>query len=70
MMTFVCCNFNSGDQDSVIPFTGTRMLVNKLALDLGLNTTVPYGTWFQGRQVSRFLFVCLFVFGFLFSRKL
>ncbi|XP_019162098.1 PREDICTED: serine carboxypeptidase-like 45 [Ipomoea nil] len=42
----------SGDQDSVIPFTGTRTLVNKLAQDLGLSTTVPYGTWFEGKQVA------------------
>nr|GMC88607.1 serine carboxypeptidase-like 45 [Ipomoea batatas] len=42
----------SGDQDSVIPLTGTRFLVNKLAQDLGLSTTVPYGTWFEGKQVA------------------
>lgn len=42
----------SGDQDSVIPLTGSRALVNGLAKDLGLNTTVPYGAWFGGRQVG------------------
>lgn len=45
-------NFCSGDQDSVVPLTGTRTLVNGLAKDLGLNTTVPYRNWFQGRQVD------------------
>lgn len=43
-----CC---SGDQDSILPLTGTRVLVNALAKELGLNTTVPYGVWFEGRQV-------------------
>ncbi|KAA8517922.1 hypothetical protein F0562_015390 [Nyssa sinensis] len=42
----------SGDQDSVIPLTGTRMLVNGLAKELGLNTTVPYRAWFESRQVA------------------
>ncbi|KAL5546678.1 hypothetical protein UlMin_006365, partial [Ulmus minor] len=42
----------SGDQDSVIPLTGSRTLVNGLAKQLGLNTTVPYRTWFEGRQVA------------------
>ncbi|OAY43329.1 serine carboxypeptidase-like 45 isoform X2 [Manihot esculenta] len=42
----------SGDQDSVIPLTGTRTLANGLAKDLGLNTTVPYRTWFEGKQVA------------------
>ncbi|KAG5556012.1 hypothetical protein RHGRI_006596 [Rhododendron griersonianum] len=42
----------SGDQDSVIPLTGTRRLVNGLARELGLNTTVPYRVWFEGRQVA------------------
>ncbi|KAL2501953.1 Serine carboxypeptidase-like 45 [Forsythia ovata] len=42
----------SGDQDSVIPLTGTRTLVNGLAKELGLNTTVPYSPWFEGRQVA------------------
>ncbi|XP_023888952.1 serine carboxypeptidase-like 45 isoform X1 [Quercus suber] len=42
----------SGDQDSVIPLTGTRTLVNGLAKELGLNTTVPYRAWFGGTQVA------------------
>ncbi|KAK2981083.1 hypothetical protein RJ640_012038 [Escallonia rubra] len=42
----------SGDQDSVLPLTGTRTLVNGLAKELGLNTTVPYRAWFEGRQVG------------------
>lgn len=42
----------SGDQDSVIPFIGTRTLVNKLAKELGLKTTVPYRAWFESKQVG------------------
>ncbi|KAH9329279.1 hypothetical protein KI387_001387, partial [Taxus chinensis] len=42
----------SGDQDSVIPLTGTRTLVTNLASDLQLNTTVPYSVWFEGKQVA------------------
>ncbi|GMY20328.1 serine carboxypeptidase-like 45 [Fagus crenata] len=42
----------SGDQDAVIPFTGTRTLVNGLAKELGLKTTVPYRAWFEGKQVG------------------
>ncbi|KAF5480528.1 hypothetical protein F2P56_001270 [Juglans regia] len=42
----------SGDQDSVIPFTGTRTLVHGLAMELGLKTTVPYRAWFEGKQVG------------------
>lgn len=42
----------SGDQDSVIPLTGTRTLVNGLAKELALNTTVPYRVWFEGSQVG------------------
>ncbi|CAI0411493.1 unnamed protein product [Linum tenue] len=37
----------SGDQDSVVPFIGTRILVNRLATEMGLNTTVPYKAWFD-----------------------
>ncbi|CAL1387212.1 unnamed protein product [Linum trigynum] len=37
----------SGDQDSVLPFIGTRILVNRLATGMGLNTTVPYKAWFD-----------------------
>ncbi|KAH0467417.1 hypothetical protein IEQ34_004655 [Dendrobium chrysotoxum] len=42
----------SGDQDSVIPLTGSRTLLHKLAHELGLNTTVPYRVWFEGQQVG------------------
>ncbi|KAK7399272.1 hypothetical protein VNO78_10452 [Psophocarpus tetragonolobus] len=42
----------SGDQDSVIPLTGSRTLVQKLAKQVGLNTTVPYRVWFEGQQVG------------------
>ncbi|XP_038880709.1 serine carboxypeptidase-like 45 isoform X3 [Benincasa hispida] len=48
----------SGDQDSVIPLMGSRLLVHRLATELGLNTSVPYGAWFQGKQVS-LLFVLI-----------
>ncbi|KAF7001584.1 hypothetical protein CFC21_017230 [Triticum aestivum] len=42
----------SGDQDSVIPLTGSRTLVHRLAKRLRLNATVPYRVWFQGKQVG------------------
>ncbi|KAK7394292.1 hypothetical protein VNO78_14814 [Psophocarpus tetragonolobus] len=42
----------SGDQDSVIPLTGSRTLVRKMAKELGLKTTVPYRVWFQKQQVG------------------
>ncbi|CAM8902527.1 unnamed protein product [Rhodiola kirilowii] len=42
----------SGDQDSVIPLTGSRTLVHSLAKQLGLNTTIPYRVWFEGQQVG------------------
>ncbi|XP_021286346.1 serine carboxypeptidase-like 45 [Herrania umbratica] len=42
----------SGDQDSVIPLTGSRTLVGGLAKELGLETTVPYRVWFEGKQVG------------------
>ncbi|XP_055962214.1 serine carboxypeptidase-like 45 [Mercurialis annua] len=37
----------SGDQDSVIPFIGSRALVNGLAKKLNLNTTTSYRGWLQ-----------------------
>ncbi|CAN0909420.1 Serine carboxypeptidase-like 45 [Linum grandiflorum] len=37
----------SGDQDSVVPFIGTRTLVNRLAKGMGLNTAVSYKPWFD-----------------------
>ncbi|POO00504.1 Serine carboxypeptidase-like [Trema orientale] len=36
----------SGDQDSVLPLTGSRTLVTGLAKELKLNETVPYRAWF------------------------
>ncbi|GMY19565.1 serine carboxypeptidase-like 45 isoform X2 [Fagus crenata] len=42
----------SGDQDAVIPFTSSRRLVDRLAKELGLKTTVPYRAWFEGKQVG------------------
>ncbi|XP_054824000.1 serine carboxypeptidase-like 45 [Prosopis cineraria] len=42
----------SGDQDSVLPLTGSRALVNALAKEIRFNTTVPYRAWFEGRQVA------------------
>ncbi|XP_034694058.1 serine carboxypeptidase-like 45 [Vitis riparia] len=42
----------SGDQDSIIPLFGTRTLVDGLAKELRLNTTVPYRNWFEGEQVG------------------
>ncbi|XP_021277649.1 serine carboxypeptidase-like 45 [Herrania umbratica] len=42
----------SGDQDSVIPLTGSRTLVNRLAKEFGLKTTVTYRVWFEGQQVG------------------
>ncbi|XP_042481615.1 serine carboxypeptidase-like 45 isoform X2 [Macadamia integrifolia] len=42
----------SGDQDSVIPLTGTRTLLHGLANELGLNTTTTYRAWFEGKQVG------------------
>ncbi|KAL2965767.1 hypothetical protein AAZX31_16G079500 [Glycine max] len=35
----------SGDQDSVIPFMGTRRLVDRLAKTLELKTTIFYYYW-------------------------
>uniref|UniRef100_A0A6N2K0A2 Carboxypeptidase n=1 Tax=Salix viminalis TaxID=40686 RepID=A0A6N2K0A2_SALVM len=40
----------SGDQDSMIPFIGSRILVDGLAKELGLNATVPYTTWVEDKQ--------------------
>ncbi|KAL3637119.1 hypothetical protein CASFOL_019418 [Castilleja foliolosa] len=42
----------SGDQDSVIPLTGTRRLIDGLAKDLNLETTQPYRVWLSGKQVG------------------
>ncbi|XP_071687333.1 serine carboxypeptidase-like 45, partial [Rutidosis leptorrhynchoides] len=42
----------SGDQDSVLPLTGTRVVVNGVANQLGLKPTLPYRAWFSGNQVG------------------
>ncbi|KAH7351964.1 hypothetical protein KP509_19G022500 [Ceratopteris richardii] len=42
----------SGDEDSVIPFGGTRRLVDQLAKMNGLETSVPYSPWLDGGQVG------------------
>ncbi|KAL3028389.1 hypothetical protein AAZX31_03G109400 [Glycine max] len=42
----------SGDQDSVLPLLGSRSLVNGLAKEIGLDTTVAYRAWFEGKQVA------------------
>ncbi|XP_031387575.1 serine carboxypeptidase-like 45 isoform X2 [Punica granatum] len=42
----------SGDQDSVIPLTGSRTLIHGLAEELGLNATTAYRVWFEGQQVG------------------
>ncbi|KAL2320637.1 hypothetical protein Fmac_029606 [Flemingia macrophylla] len=42
----------SGDQDSVIPLISSRSLVNGLAKEIGVNTTVAYRAWFEGKQVA------------------
>ncbi|KAL3634733.1 hypothetical protein CASFOL_021787 [Castilleja foliolosa] len=41
-----------GDQDSVIPLTGTRKLINELAKELNLKTTRSYSTWIVANQVA------------------
>lgn len=61
MKFWYCCFISystncSGDQDSVIPLTGSRTLVHGLAEELGLNTTVPYRVWFEGKQVSSIIY--------------
>ncbi|XP_051122076.1 serine carboxypeptidase-like 45 [Andrographis paniculata] len=42
----------SGDQDSVIPLTGSRKLVHRLAKEMKLKTSTPYRVWFAGMQVG------------------
>ncbi|XP_047971767.1 serine carboxypeptidase-like 45 [Salvia hispanica] len=42
----------SGDQDSVIPLTGSRRLVHRLARALKLRSSTPYRVWFAGMQVG------------------
>lgn len=52
MVLTYCLKNCSGDQDSVIPLTGSRTLVQDLAHNMGLKTTTPYRVWFEGQQVS------------------
>ncbi|XP_039124050.1 serine carboxypeptidase-like 42 [Dioscorea cayenensis subsp. rotundata] len=42
----------SGDQDSVVPFLGSRTLMRELAHELKFAITVPYGVWFYKGQVG------------------
>ncbi|CAH8357081.1 unnamed protein product [Eruca vesicaria subsp. sativa] len=42
----------SGDQDSIVPFLGTRSLIGELARELNFSTTLPYGQWFYKDQVG------------------
>ncbi|EFJ27736.1 serine carboxypeptidase-like enzyme [Selaginella moellendorffii] len=42
----------SGDQDSVVPLTGTRTIINGLGKSLNLPATVPYTAWYLGGQVA------------------
>ncbi|CAF1711727.1 unnamed protein product [Brassica napus] len=41
-----------GDQDSIVPFLGTRTNIRELAHDLNFSTTLPYGHWFHKDQVG------------------
>lgn len=50
----------SGDQDSVLPLTGTRVVINGMAKELGLKTTIPYRSWFNGNQVSSLIIIIFF----------
>ena len=43
---------HSGDQDSVVPFTATRTIVDILAKQSKLITMNTYGTWYDNKQVS------------------
>ncbi|XP_048495921.1 serine carboxypeptidase-like 45 [Beta vulgaris subsp. vulgaris] len=42
----------SGDQDSAIPLTGSRRMVDGLAKELGLKTCMSYRTWLSDKQVG------------------
>ncbi|KAJ4848510.1 hypothetical protein Tsubulata_049892 [Turnera subulata] len=42
----------SGDQDSKIPLTQTRIIANNLAKDLKLSTFEKYGNWYDKKQVG------------------
>lgn len=43
---------HSGDQDSVVPFTATRTIVDILAKQSKLITMNTYATWYDNKQVS------------------
>ncbi|CAN7132809.1 unnamed protein product [Brassica rapa subsp. narinosa] len=43
---------STGDQDSIVPFLGTRTNIRELAHDLNFSTTLPYGHWFHKDQVG------------------
>ncbi|KAL5100858.1 hypothetical protein RYX36_005185, partial [Vicia faba] len=49
----------SGDQDSVIPFIGTRSLIYGLAKDLGLKVTRHHQAWFHGTQNTNEMKECV-----------
>ena len=59
-LIFGCDHFDcfSGDEDTVIPFGGTRRLINQLAEMNNLSTTIPYSVWFDGGQV----YMCRLIF--------
>lgn len=42
----------SGDQDSVVPLTGTRTQIDLMAGKLSLVTTTPYSAWYAEGQVG------------------
>ncbi|XP_074341635.1 serine carboxypeptidase-like 46 [Apium graveolens] len=42
----------SGDQDSKIPLTQTRIIANKLAKDLKFQSFTKYGPWYDKKQVA------------------
>ncbi|KAL3755107.1 hypothetical protein ACJRO7_002213 [Eucalyptus globulus] len=50
-LIFSLKNMDGGDQNSVVPLIGTRTLVNNLAKQFGLNTTVLFRVCFEERLV-------------------
>ncbi|KVH92689.1 Peptidase S10, serine carboxypeptidase [Cynara cardunculus var. scolymus] len=42
----------SGDQDSKIPLTQTRIIVNNIAKEINLTTLTKYRTWYSHNQVG------------------
>ncbi|KAL8233987.1 hypothetical protein R6Q59_020087 [Mikania micrantha] len=45
--------FYSGDQDSKIPLTQTRLIVNNIAKELKLTAVTKYRTWYNEKQVIK-----------------